>query len=140
MQPFNSGNQLDDFQFFDLVVEPANLRFLQFNPAPFCRIRVGQRLDNLHNLRACSHSLLLQLKKSVLCRGAGLIRILEYTVLPTADASAADVTVSAPATFLGGRARCANLYVAAGLAKASKHLRNYITDQSFINGTHCLAL
>ena len=44
MQPLDARHQLDDLQLLDLVVQPADLRFFQFDPAPLGGIGLGEGL------------------------------------------------------------------------------------------------
>ncbi len=34
VKPIDAGNEIDDLQFFDLMIEPADLRLIQFQFAP----------------------------------------------------------------------------------------------------------
>src|ERR1051326_1351853 len=61
VQPFYARDELDDLKLLDLMIQPPNLRFFQFNAAPFGRIRIGHRFDDFDNLHPSSYSLLFQL-------------------------------------------------------------------------------
>ena len=40
--PFDARHQFDDLQLFDLVVQPPDFRFFQFELSPFHRVRFRQ--------------------------------------------------------------------------------------------------
>ena len=100
-QPLHARHQLDDLQLLDLMVEPADFRFLQFDPPPFGGVGLGQRLDDLLNLSARRHTLLLQLQKRFLGRGTRFVRILENPEFAAHRAAAAG-----PAAAIARRSRC----------------------------------
>ena len=131
MQPFHAGDKLDDFEFLDLVIESANLRFLQLDLPPLDRLRVSHRLADFNDLCAGGDAFLSQLKKAGVGGGASFIGFLEDAEFAAADAAATDLSVAAAARFLrrgrgwGGR-----------LAKTAKDFRDDVADQSFINGVH----
>src|ERR1041385_5599660 len=136
--PFHTRHQLDDFQLFNFVIEPADLRFLEVDPAPLIRVGLGQSFDDLNDFGASRHALFLQTKKSLMRRSTGLAGILEHAMPPLAEAASGHVTISAAAAvFLRHRSRgiprCA---AACFLAKAAKNFRDHIADQSFIYGIH----
>ncbi len=58
MQPFNAGNQLNNLELLDLVVQPPDLGLFQFDPAPLSGIGFRQRLYDLNHLGAGGDALL----------------------------------------------------------------------------------
>src|SRR5262245_57919105 len=46
VQPFDPRHQLENLQLLNLVIQPPDLRLLQFNSAPFGRISFRQSLNN----------------------------------------------------------------------------------------------
>src|SRR3954453_4812699 len=60
-QPIHAWHELNNLQLLDLVIQPANLRFLELNAAPFFRILVGKSLNDLLNLSSCTHALFTKL-------------------------------------------------------------------------------
>ena len=55
LQEFDAGNSFEDLQLFDLVIEPADLRFIQLELAPFLGLLLGDRFDQLDDAIAVVH-------------------------------------------------------------------------------------
>src|SRR5207249_988823 len=124
-EPFHTGDELDDFELLDLVIEPANLRFLQFDSPPLDSVGVSHRLYDFYDVRAGGDTFLSQLKKAGMRGRAGFAGVLEDAVL----AGAPGMAIAAAAGFFSGRGgRRGNL------AKAAEHFRNDVADESFVNG------
>ena len=62
-EPFNAGDELDDLQLGDLVVQPANLCLVELQFAPSLRVGGGHRLDDVDDLHARGDARLLQLQE-----------------------------------------------------------------------------
>ena len=77
-QPVHAGHQLDQAQLGDLVIQPADLRFVIFQFAPRLGVLFRQRLDDLLDLAPGGDALLAQLQKGFLRRGTGFVRILKH--------------------------------------------------------------
>src|SRR5439155_14904347 len=77
MQPLDSGHQLNNFQLFNLMVEPANLRFFEFQASPLRGVGVANRLDEVDDFGASGDALLLKLQISSARRVTSLIGVLE---------------------------------------------------------------
>ena len=73
-QPFHARHELDDLELLDLVIEPADLRLVEFEFAPRLGVCLGQRLDDLFDLAARGDALFLQLQERFLRGGAGFVR------------------------------------------------------------------
>src|ERR1043166_849591 len=84
-QPFNAGHKLDDLQLLDLMIEPPNFRFFQFNAAPLDSVRISHRFYDLDDFLAGGDTLLLQLQKAGVRGGASLVGLLEDTVFAATD-------------------------------------------------------
>ena len=52
---FDTGNQLDDLQLFNLMIQPADLGFFQFQPAEFFGLFGTNSIDTLNGLGAIFH-------------------------------------------------------------------------------------
>src|SRR6266699_232137 len=139
MQPFHAGDELDNLQLLDLVVEPANLRLGQFSTAPFGGIGVAHRLDDFDNFDTRGDALLLELQVSAMCRLAGFVGVLENSEFAATGAAAAGSFVAATARGRGDR-RGGWLGRRIG-AKAAQDFADDISNESFVNlGIHVLAL
>ena len=100
-QPVHAGNELDDLQLLDLVVEPADLGFVEFDPAPRLGVFLGQGLDDSSILRR--RPCLLPIFKNRCGRRAGFVGILEHTKFPgTAPAGGFWQSQAVSATGVGG--------------------------------------
>src|SRR5207244_10093857 len=60
-EPIHAGNELDALELLDLMVEPADFRFLEFESAPLGRVFVGEGLADFLNLPPCGNALRLRL-------------------------------------------------------------------------------
>ena len=74
-EPVHPGNELDDFELLDFVIEPADFRLFKFKPAPSLGVFLGERLDDFLNLAAGGDAFFLQLQIRLLRRGAGFVGI-----------------------------------------------------------------
>src|SRR5689334_1950014 len=80
-QPFDAGDQLKNFKFRYLVIEPADFGFLEFNSSPFGGIAFGKSFYDLNHLGARRDTFLAQLEESFMRRRARFVRILKHSVL-----------------------------------------------------------
>ena len=76
------------------MVQPANLGFLQFHPAPFNGVGFGQRLDDRDHLFARGNSPLLQFDKCRAGRVASRIGVLKNAELSAPSAVAILVAIA----------------------------------------------
>ena len=60
-EPVHAGNELDDLEFRDFVVEPADFRLVEFELAPGLGVLFGERLDDFLNLAAGGDTLFFKL-------------------------------------------------------------------------------
>src|SRR5262249_58241957 len=65
-KPIYARDQLDDLELVDLMIKPADLGLFQLGPPPFLRVAVAQGFDDLLDLAARGHPLLLQQQKRFL--------------------------------------------------------------------------
>ncbi len=61
LQKFDAGDEFEDLQLFDLVIEPADFGFLQLHRAPLAGVLFGDGLDQLHDRIAIVHRQLHEL-------------------------------------------------------------------------------
>ena len=80
-EPLHAGDELDDLELLDLVVEPADLRLVEFELAPHFRVGLGHRLDDLDDLNARGDAALLKLEEGLVRGGAGFVGIGEHAEL-----------------------------------------------------------
>src|SRR2546430_1854655 len=85
MEPLNTGNEFDDLQLFNFVVESANLSLFQLDASPFIRIGFSHRFHDFDDFCSGSDSFLFQLQKSFVSCCACLIRILKDAMPSTPD-------------------------------------------------------
>jgi hypothetical protein len=101
VEPFNPGNQFDDLQLFDLVIEPADFRFIQLNLSPLGGLGVGHAFDDLNYFDTGCDSFLLKLKVGLVRRFTSLGGILEDAVF--AAIAGAAVRAAFAIAAAGGR-------------------------------------
>ena len=60
-EPVHAGNELDDLEFRDFVIEPADFRLVEFELAPGLGVLFGKRLDDFLNLTPGGDAFFLKL-------------------------------------------------------------------------------
>ena len=74
----NTGDELDDFELLDLVIEPPDLGLLEFECAEFLSLLITDLADALDGLRPRGQWRVAQLLKSIVRGSDGLIGRLEH--------------------------------------------------------------
>src|SRR5207253_5290057 len=131
-KPIHAGNESNDLELLDLMVEPADSRFLEFEAAPRGRVLVGEGLDDFLNLPARGDAFLLQLQEGFVRRRAGFVGVLKHAELVSPSGVSARVCLAiATARWLnerrsvsrGLRCRCA--------AEAPQDFTYNVADERF---------
>ena len=100
-QPIDARDEFDDLKLFDLVIEPTDFCFLQFETAPFRGVFLGQRLDDFLDLAPGRDAFLLQLKERLLGRNTGFVGIGKDSETPTPSKSGGGSGATAAPGSLG---------------------------------------
>ena len=104
-EPFHAGDELDNLQLLDLVIEPANLRLVEFEFAPHFRVGLRHRLDDLDDLHARRDAGLLELQEGFLRGGAGFIGVGVHAELAACSGRGGVALAIAAAVCLRGGSR-----------------------------------
>ena len=86
LQKFDAGHQFENLQLLDLVIEPADLGFVQLHLAPGLGVLLGDRFDELDDRVAVIERKLDQLFLRLGGGGDGLIDVAEDAVLADGNA------------------------------------------------------
>ena len=77
-QIFHAGDQFQDLQLFDLVIQPADFGFLQFHRPPLAGVLLGDGFDQLDDSIAVFHRKLDQLFLGFFRGGDGIVNRVEH--------------------------------------------------------------
>ncbi len=128
-EPIHAGNKFDDLELLDLMVEPADFRFLKFESAPLGRVRVGEGLDDFFNLPARGDAFLLQLEEGFLRGSASFVGVLKHAKLAAQSGTGAGVCLAVATTrWLSGRRRGRRRFRCRRATETAQHFAYNITD------------
>ncbi len=125
-EPLDSRHVTDDVQLLDLVIETANLGFLQLDATPFIGVGLAHALDDLDDFAPGLDALFAQLEERPGRSVAGIIRILEHTKV----LAAAFATATAGALVFAGRRSGGSI-----ATQPPEDVLDHVADQCFI---HCI--
>ncbi|OQB89538.1 MAG: hypothetical protein BWX84_02369 [Verrucomicrobia bacterium ADurb.Bin118] len=134
IQELDARNVALTFELINLVIQPANFRFLQLQPAPLLRFRPTSLFDQFDHLLAARHAGIGQLQEGFLRGGAGFVGVRKH----------AERAAPGPgcrfrpkrATTGGDHRRRGRRRGRRPTTQPAQHFRHHITDQGFVHGAH----
>ena len=119
VQPLHPGDELNNLELLDFVIEAANLGFFQFDAPPLTRVGISHGFDDVNDLSARLDAFLLQLRECVRCGSASLGGVIEDAEVFAG--AVALVTAAVGFAVAGGWTRCGSRRASAETAQNFLH-------------------
>ena len=138
-EPVHAGDELDDLELGDLVIEAADLGFVEFDLAPGFGILFGEGFDDLLDFAAGGDAFLLELEEGFLGGGAGFLGGGVDAELAAQGDIGGGGFFGAAAAIGGGRGgggAGGGRSRRGGASEAAEDFGHHVTDQSFVHCAH----